>query len=87
MVAHLSPQPAHCAIDVDFGAERQCFPSRPGTPDGIPVGGWGVVAGSIPMSVTAAAQGFAMPLKGGDPHDVVQNGQELVHGSAPLSTD
>jgi hypothetical protein len=32
-------------------------------------------------------QGFAMPLKGGDPHDVVQNGQELVHGSAPLSTD
>ncbi|WP_292234669.1 hypothetical protein [Mesorhizobium sp.] len=36
---------------------------------------------------TAAARGFATPLKGGDPYDVAQNGQQLVHGSAPLGTD
>jgi len=61
------------------------LPSRPEAPDGISVGGRDVVAGGISMSATVAtAQGSAVPLKGGDPHDVVQNGQELVHASAPL---
>ncbi|WP_281061500.1 MULTISPECIES: hypothetical protein [unclassified Mesorhizobium] len=39
------------------------------------------------VMATAAARFFAIPLKGGDPYDVVQNGQELVHGSAPSSAD
>jgi hypothetical protein len=68
--------------------KRNALPSRPGTPDRISVGGREVAAGSIPIVPTAAApRGFAVPLKGGDAHDVVQNGQELIHGSAPLSTD
>lgn len=38
------------------------------------------------MVMTAVAtQGLAMPLKGSDPHDVFQNGQELVHGTSPFA--
>ncbi|WP_281061386.1 MULTISPECIES: hypothetical protein [unclassified Mesorhizobium] len=39
------------------------------------------------VMAAVAACGFATPLKGGDPYDVIQNGQELVHGNAPLSSD
>jgi hypothetical protein len=41
---------------------------------------------AVPVAIMAVPA-FAVPLKGGDPHDVVQNGQKLVHGSAPSSTD
>jgi hypothetical protein len=64
--------------------------SWPEVADRRPIGSCRIMSGSISAAIAttpASPLVIAVPLKGCDPHDVVQYFQELEHVSTPLSTD